>query len=59
MRHYIRASQNTSRDAKLIATAMRALPVNDMYNDTVRIRDDGRVLSKMYLMQVKSPTASA
>jgi branched-chain amino acid transport system substrate-binding protein len=59
VRHYIRASQNTGRDAKLIATAMRALPVNDMYNDTVRIRDDGRVLSKMYLMQVKSPTASA
>jgi P27 family predicted phage terminase small subunit len=27
--------------------------------DTVRIRNDGRVLSKMYLVQVKSPAASA
>ena len=37
---------------------MRAMPVNDMYNDNVRIRQDGRVLSKMYLMQVKAPAAS-
>ena len=38
---------------------MHATPVNDMYNDNVPIRADGRVLSKMYLMQVKSPAQSA
>jgi branched-chain amino acid transport system substrate-binding protein len=38
---------------------MRAMPVNDMYNDNVRIRPDGRVLLKMYLMQVKAPAESA
>jgi hypothetical protein len=29
-----------------------------MYNADVRIRDDGRVLSRMYLMQVKAPSGS-
>src|SRR6266702_5989168 len=56
VRHYLRAVHNSGRDAKLAAAAMRSLPVNDMYNDNVHIREDGRVLSKMYLMRVKSPT---
>ncbi len=43
------------RDVKQAEAAMRARPVNDMYNDDVRIREDGRVLSRMYLMQVKAP----
>jgi branched-chain amino acid transport system substrate-binding protein len=58
VRHYIRAVQTAGRDPKLAAAAMRALPVNDMYNDEVRIREDGRVLSRMYLMEVKAPTES-
>ena len=29
--------------------------MNDMYNEDVRIREDGRLLSRMYLMQVKAP----
>jgi branched-chain amino acid transport system substrate-binding protein len=58
VRHYVRAVQAGGRDAKQAAAAMRALPVNDMYNADVRIRDDGRVLSRMYLMQVKAPAAS-
>jgi len=37
---------------------MHEMPVNDMYNDDVRIRPDGRVLHKMFLMQVKSPAES-
>jgi branched-chain amino acid transport system substrate-binding protein len=56
--HYIRAVQAGGRDAKSAAAAMRALPVNDMYNADVRIREDGRVLSRMYLMQVKAPSES-
>ena len=55
VRHYVRAVQAAGRDAKQAAAAMRALPVNDMYNEDVRIREDGRVLSRMYLMQVKAP----
>jgi branched-chain amino acid transport system substrate-binding protein len=59
VRHYLRAVQGTVLDAKSAAAAMLSLPVNDMYNDNVAIRKDGRVLSRMYLMQTKSPAASA
>lgn len=58
VRHYARAAQVGGRDAKLAAAAMRALPVNDMFNEDVRIREDGRVLSRMYLMEVKTPAES-
>ncbi|MBV8400705.1 MAG: ABC transporter substrate-binding protein, partial [Acetobacteraceae bacterium] len=60
VRHYLRAVQNAgSTEAAVVAEAMRALPVNDMYNKNVLIREDGRVLSTMYLMQVKAPSESA
>jgi branched-chain amino acid transport system substrate-binding protein len=55
VRHYVRAVQSGGTDARLAAATMRALPVNDMYNDNVPVREDGRVLSRMFLMQVKSP----
>jgi branched-chain amino acid transport system substrate-binding protein len=58
IRHYVRAVQAGGRDARLAAAAMRQLPVNDMYNQDVHVREDGRVLSRMYLMQVKTPSAS-
>jgi branched-chain amino acid transport system substrate-binding protein len=41
-----------------VAAKMRATPVNDMYNDNVQIRADGRVLHEMNLVQVKSPGES-
>jgi branched-chain amino acid transport system substrate-binding protein len=60
VRDYLRAVQNAgSTEAPVVAEAMRALPVSDMYNKDVRIREDGRVLSTMYLMQVKAPSESA
>jgi branched-chain amino acid transport system substrate-binding protein len=37
---------------------MRGMPVEDMYNQGVRIRADGRVLHDMYLAQVKAPSES-
>jgi branched-chain amino acid transport system substrate-binding protein len=58
VRHYVRAVQAAGKDAKQAAAAMRALPVNDMYNEDVRVREDGRVLSRMYLMHVKAPAES-
>lgn len=58
VRHYARAAQVGGRDAKLAAAEMRALPVNDMFNEDVRIREDGRVLSRMYLMEVKTAADS-
>lgn len=57
--HYLRAAKAAnSTDPKVIAAKMHEMPINDMYNDDVRIRPDGRVLHKMYLMQVKSPADS-
>jgi branched-chain amino acid transport system substrate-binding protein len=57
--HYLRAAKAAnSTDPKVIAAKMHEMPVNDMYNDDVRIRPDGRVLHKMFLMQVKSPAES-
>jgi branched-chain amino acid transport system substrate-binding protein len=57
--HYLRAGQAAnSTDPKVIAAKMHDMPVNDMYNDNIVIRPDGRVLHKMFLMQVKSPEAS-
>ena len=54
--HYLRAAKAAnSTDPKVIAAKMHEMPINDMYNDDVRIRPDGRVLHKMFLMQVKSP----
>lgn len=54
--HYLRAAQAAnSTDPKVIAAKMHAMPINDMYNDNIAIRPDGRVLHKMFLMQVKSP----
>lgn len=57
--HYLRAAQAAnSTDPKVIAAKMHDMPVNDMYNDNVVIRPDGRVLHKMFLMEVKSPGES-
>ncbi len=57
--HYLRAAQAAnSTDPKIIAAKMHDMPINDMYNDNIAIRPDGRVLHKMFLMQVKSPVDS-
>jgi branched-chain amino acid transport system substrate-binding protein len=42
-----------STDADAVVASMKATPVNDFYNDNVKIREDGRVMHVMYLWQVK------
>jgi branched-chain amino acid transport system substrate-binding protein len=57
--HYLKAVKAAgTTDADKVAAEMRARPVDDMYNDGVKVRPDGRVLVKMYLAQVKSPKES-
>ena len=57
--HYLKAVQAAGTDeAMAVAAKMRATPVNDMYNDNVQIRADGRVLHEMNLVQVKAPSES-
>ncbi len=59
VRHYLRAVEAAGTDdAERVAAMMRRMPVQDMYNDNVRIREDGRVLHDMLLVQVKTPEDS-
>lgn len=45
-------------DADTVVAKMKATPINDMYNDNVKIREDGRVMHIMHLWQVKTPAES-
>lgn len=57
--HYLQAVKATgSRDADVVMRQMKKMPVNDMYIKNATIRDDGRVIYDMYLMQVKKPAES-
>lgn len=57
--HYLKAVQAAGTDeAKAVSKKMREIPVNDFYNKNVQLRDDGRVLHDMYLVEVKSPKDS-
>ena len=57
--HYLKAVQAAGTDeGKAVARKMRELRVNDFYNKNVEVRGDGRVMHKMYLMEVKSPAES-
>ena len=52
----VKAAGTTESDA--VAAKMKAIPVNDFYNDNVKVREDGRVMHKMYLWRVKQPLQS-
>jgi branched-chain amino acid transport system substrate-binding protein len=57
--HYLEAVRAAGTDdGKAVAAKMRETRVNDFYNKDVEIRQDGRVMHKMYLMKVKSPSES-
>jgi branched-chain amino acid transport system substrate-binding protein len=52
--HWLKAVKAVgSTDADAVVAWMKATPVNDFYNDNVKIREDGRVMHEMYLWQVK------
>ncbi len=57
--HYLKAIDAIKSDeATAVVKQMRATPVNDMFATNGRIRDDGRMVHDMYLVQVKSPSDS-
>jgi branched-chain amino acid transport system substrate-binding protein len=57
--HWLKAVKAAgSTDADAVAAKMKAIPVNDFYNDNVKIREDGRVMHVMYLWQVKAASES-
>ena len=57
--HYLKAIDATGTDdAKTVIGKMKATPINDFFAKNGRIREDGRMVHDMYLMQLKSPAES-
>jgi branched-chain amino acid transport system substrate-binding protein len=57
--HYLKAIQAAGTDeAKAVAAKMRELPVNDFFCKNGRVREDGRMVHDMLLVQVKKPSES-
>jgi len=57
--HYLRAIQAAGTDeAKAVMAQMRKMPVNDFFAPGARIREDGRLVKDVYLLQVESPAES-
>jgi branched-chain amino acid transport system substrate-binding protein len=57
--HYLKAIDKAGTDDSLaVSKAMKELSVNDMFSDNFKIREDGRVVRDMYLLEVKSPEES-
>jgi branched-chain amino acid transport system substrate-binding protein len=57
--HYLKAIDATGTDdAKPVIAKMKATPVHDFFAKNGHIREDGRMVHDMYLMQVKSPAES-
>ena len=57
--HYLKAVKAAGTDeAKAVMAKMREMPINDFMTKNGRIREDGRVIRDMYLMQAKSPEES-
>lgn len=57
--HYLNAVKATgSDDTKTVRAHMAKTPVNDMFATNGTIREDGRMVHDMYLVQVKTPAES-
>jgi branched-chain amino acid transport system substrate-binding protein len=57
--HYLNAIKATGTDeAKAVVAKMKATPINDFFAKNGHIREDGRMIHDMYLMQVKKPSES-
>ncbi len=57
--HYLRAVQAAGTDeAGKVMAQMKKTPINDFFARNGQIRDDGRMIHDMYLVQVKKPEES-
>jgi branched-chain amino acid transport system substrate-binding protein len=57
--HYLKAIDATGTDeAKAVMAKMKATPVNDFFAHGGKIREDGRMVHDMYLVQLKTPAES-
>jgi branched-chain amino acid transport system substrate-binding protein len=59
VRHYLKAIEEAGTDESMaVAAKMRELPVNDMFARNGRVREDGRHVHDMLLVEVKTPQES-
>ncbi len=57
--HYLKAIEAAKTDeAKAVVAKMKELPINDFFAKNGKIREDGRMVHTMYLVQVKKPEES-
>ena len=57
--HYLKAIKASGTDeARAVVDEMKKLPIEDFYTHGAIVREDGRVLRDMYVMQVKSAAES-
>jgi branched-chain amino acid transport system substrate-binding protein len=57
--HYLKAIDATGTDdAKTVIAKMKATPINDFFAKNGYIREDGRMVHDMYLVQAKKPSES-
>ena len=57
--HYLKAVQAAGTDeAKAVVRKMKELPIADMYARHAKLREDGRMVHDMYLVQAKAPAES-
>ena len=57
--HYLKAvAAAGTDDADTVMKKMRETPINDFFAKNGKLRDDGRMVHDMYLMQVKKPAES-
>ncbi len=57
--HYLKAIKAVnSDDTQKVMAQMKKTPVNDFFAKNGKIRDDGRMIHDMYLVQVKKPADS-
>jgi branched-chain amino acid transport system substrate-binding protein len=56
IRHYLRAIETAGTDeASAVMAKMRAMPVDDFFSHGGTLREDGRMVHDLYLVQVKAP----
>jgi len=57
--HYLKAVAAAGTDeATAVMAKVKELPVNDFMTSNARVREDGRLLRDMYLLEVKKPSES-
>lgn len=59
VRHYLKAVEAAQTDdARVVVAKMKQFPVQDIFSQNGKVREDGLMVHDMYLVEVKSPEES-